>query len=1144
MPDSVAAGGRPKPADRHLINIESTITPVRLGPNSLQQQHNYHQQQQFLRQQSIGVANERKFRPLPPIDQYQAASFDVPLGTSDNNNNNLVGPTNQKPTTSYQQKLLQLQLLHNSNNVDYIRNNNGYESTDYYGVYGPSDVAFSNHYGYYSMRSNLKSATSEFSFIRPSSSGFGNLSNCNNISTGTNRSALQHHQLQQQQQQLIENHDTHNGVPSSSSKAMLMRPVPNELFRDGNNNDIRQASRALPTSARERQSAKFMDDSVRLGNEQMIVNGQIVNGGLLTQDMALGPPNRELPLKPNKKRHDVEMGVMGQGHLPKSSSLTSNLVCFLKRAFSRRSKKNKASGRKSRSAKLAESCSSSLGAFDDHHPTGSRFVPIAPSAFSTGSKSVDGRQPLIVGQPTNNLIQSNQGTVDTMEASQHPAREDTIDPNAMPRSIHGHPQMLAQQQPTPRLPVCHPIRQVGQFGGSPLHKSNSISTTIGIARYDHNENNLHTGPLSSENEIHNSPVIPRSAKVMSAHLTPLMLQRERVSSPSASQTNAQQQQQQQQQFLMSPRNSRADQLPRPSSIYGQPSMISSPSINRDELLARGGHHFGLHRSSVHGQPTASYRDRSPHQQNLMLSSDGRRPNHTIIMPFNLDTTREVCEDIPSPTTEGLARFNSNSGQVSNRQEMPSLAKRDAILRSPSMNSSGGSRLNQRRAIVNPMLQSSTMDTIYDNHPMLTRSEDRGVCKQDTAANLRSESISYSHYDNHNQFIMEKLELQQQQNNSPHYQKRQHLLTTGSCDMPQSSPMIIQNQVDRSQNKIPSQFYTPSHQRSTVFDMVAQNEIPSALVAPSTPVYGGTRVSYLEFNGGQRRPFMDSPPVQRGNPNQSSPSAAPLHHLTRSPMLPRRNLEQHYQQSPLLNGQSTRVVNRGDGVQATIIGDRQRDNGFATAHGSAQPVINIAGAPGVNLDPSLAASLLQGTNINAYESLTRDQLSGRAKPTNSKAFLVSTRLCMASHGHSGSSNENSSASPTAMAASVCKEVDSHEVNNNCSSNSGKNDSTQHDRIGSDGTGCARPHQLDKSSKGGSKREAVGRVSYGRRASSSGSSSSESHSSRKSSATNISSSTSSTKSTSTSTSQPSSGRQARNDSMSQKSERNWITSKLAQ
>lgn len=124
-------------------------------------------------------------------------------------------------------------------------------------------------------------------------------------------------------------------------------------------------------------------------------------------------------------------------------------------------------------------------------------------------------------------------------------------------------------------------------------------------------------------------------------------------------------------------------------------------------------------------------------------------------------------------------------------------------------------------------------------------------------------------------------------------------------------------------------------------------------------------------------------------------------------------QSHYQQSPLVSAQ-TRVLNKGDRVQATVSMPIRQDSSDNYQRSSmmgagAQPVINIAGAPGINLEPSLAASLLRGTNINAYECSTYDRLgSSQAPGQNSKTFLVSTRLSksMAYTGHGGS-NENGS-----------------------------------------------------------------------------------------------------------------------------------------
>lgn len=314
-----------------------------------------------------------------------------------------------------------------------------------------------------------------------------------------------------------------------------------------------------------------------------------------------------------------------------------------------------------------------------------------------------------------------------------------------------------------------------------------------------------------------------------------------------------------------------------------------------------------------------------------------------------------------------------------------------------------SQQHHRQAIVNPILQSPTMNTIYDNHPMLSGGE----------------SSSYSHYDNHtNHLIMTN---QVQQSPSMCLPKNSNSMTqfmTGG-----GSSSINTDHQDHYSRKIgvaaqiaqsPStQMYTPTHlqhqhqQRFTDLDrspalpgfhkdsgtkltqMISSSSSssgikkPSAIVAPSSPSTSGH---------GQVMGDHTAVDYSGGRIHSSSNARSPMQ--SRRPVANPRAPQSHYQQSPLVS-QQTRILNRADGVQATVIGDSRMATPLV-----GQPVINIAGAPGINLEPSLAASLLKGTNIDAYESSTFNRLANGSQiehqqqqhqASNSKTFLVSTRL---------------------------------------------------------------------------------------------------------------------------------------------------------
>lgn len=974
-----------------INNIESTVTPSR-APLSLQQQ---------LIQPSPSI---RRLKPFPHIGQPHAISFDVAP-------NSPIQHSSNYHQTSYQHKLLQLQLLHNSNNVDYIRNNGlGSDNNNDYQIYGPESIA-TNHYGYSSMRSNLKSAASEFSFIRPSSMTQHTASqstlprknfHSNFVLLDNHSASNNNHLTRPAKSWLVSSKD---GINDSSQVQKI----------DGNNNEIGSSQRRTTcqylinplTGERiyDQANLHLFDNKGETKIEAMAALSDLV------------PPMRELPMKPGKKKtiNNNTCGATNNANMPKSSSLTSSIACFFRRAFSRRSKRGNS---KRRAAKLAESCSSSLGAFEDNFSN----VAVTPSAFSTGSKSIDIRKNDQQMHYQQQMPQP-QRMIDMIEAFTNKTLADNIPGSVQApynASVVGREQGSVEsnlirggQNKQPRL---RQRARINQFG-SPLHKSNSISATMGLSHtQDINErrNFLYDNELVGNitTASGGSPMLMRSTKVMSVNLTPLMSQREQSDEVTSNQK----------QFFLSPRNNRQDhQMPRPSSIYGQPSMISSPSITRGVGLDQGANNFGLHRNSIHN---SHFRDKSGQHNNSGLEI---RRQQVIKTPY-LDTTREVAEDIPSPTTAEPKIFGYDPTQQINQSieqsAMPTRViqqSRIAEHSSPSISSgrkfmvdtrdrnfdiirASPSNKSQQKAIVNPILQSPTMDTIYDNHPMLNVPE----------------LPTHSHYDNHNKILMDS------SNNSNIHGRSPSLRSSNVTQIFPSSSMVcdqdryIKHRIvsDISMNNAPynARSLSPAEMdRVAAFDMMVVNKKPSANVAPSTPNH------HQQFRTDGKNLDISSPTIDqfsgnRGKLNQATYSSMaalqqqplPQPPQSRSPMLSRRlgnNQTGHYQQSPLVS-QQTRVLNKGDGIQATVIGDRESLR-------YTQPVVNIAGAPGINLEPSLAASLLRGTNIDAYESSafnrnTSDSLSSKS---NSKAFLVSTRLSKSLAQSSQHSSNRDNSSPT-------------------------------------------------------------------------------------------------------------------------------------
>lgn len=916
-----------------IINIESSVTPIRAAPLLLRQQS---------MQSPAHLNGARKLtqRPLPPIGQH-AASFDGQPANS---------PLLQQPPTSYQHKLLQLQMLHSQNRGPNNDNND-------YQIYGPGSTTTTNHYGYYSMRSNLKSAASEFSFIRPSPSNL-------------------QQQQQHQQQPFVSSQQSTLPHPNSSQaiEGQFQQPIRSSL--------VLQTPGGVNTG--ELAHLK-QQQNLQLSNEHN--NGQVNPEHHQITLASLAAPNRDLPLKPNRRRVPADASQPGGG---KNSSLGSSIASFFRRAFSRRSKRQ---GRRSKML-MAESCSSSMGAFDEANFAAHQVV--LPSAFSTGSKSIEAsedRRQRQLAQPQRmvDMIEAfaNKTSGQAMEQQlgmlqDQPMRQVVeVNNTAVGRppmnsmSFYGSPRMTPQ-----RMPAYQPNNNdAKQFGASPLHKSNSISTTMGLSGglsevHNYHLMNSRQQGLYYDNEAPiESPLMTRSAKVMSANLTPLFARKEAMIDGAN-------------QFL-SPRTNRQDyiaaarqQRQRPSSIYGQPSMISSPSMsNRNEDS-----NFGLHRSSIHGTSNQSYRDRA----SPGVGSDlHRRHQMGLKAVAHLDPTREVAEELASPTGEFRApldvalnhrrepmeydeRDDDHQAMNADRQQHLQLTRfgGQMMLESPVQGRPEHKfARQQRQAIVNPILQSPTMGTIYDNHPMPSQ---------------RFVQQSYSHYDNQHLTdchgdpssgqLAARLSGAQMRP-----EKLDYLQQTSMVELQQPNPsgQVIRCTPSR-------QPFGSGQERSGMVGgdvMLLANGKPSAIVAPTTPNHYGRLSS---SNGLHSQHLPQSQSMISAISSNASPMSSRrlLGHSTNQP-------GSLYHQSPLVSGRQTRLLSKADGTQATVTyNDRSAMMMGEDSRG--QAVVNIAGAPGINLEPSLAASLLRGTNINAYESSTASRL-GSHQSSSSKAFLVSTRL---------------------------------------------------------------------------------------------------------------------------------------------------------
>lgn len=771
-----------------MVDIESTVTPVRVGP--------------LFRQLSSRTRDRTPHTSLA----HHSTSLDIPDHLLNSRRANQISVL-----PSHHQKLLQLQLLHNANNVDYVRHGTGDNQ-----IYAPDSTA--NMYGYSSMRSNLKSVASEFSFIRPLSS------------TGYSQTTLPH--------QAINQGDNQSTSLSNNQQMRSLMVTPIRQNKPTTTNNIVNTSFSSTDLNPKQQYLVHPTTGQRITYEQQQLKSMVIKDN--PKSSVLAVPECRLPMKPNKRRLSTEAQA-GK----KSSPSTFSITGLIRRAFSRKAKTEKSSR-----SKMTGSFSSSLSPLN-----GSASVTSAiHSSLSTGSRYND---IISNGDIANG---NNRRMVDMIEAFNHQTLIDGHNVTRVDVAKDKENFSIEDTDLGARKTSRLSRQQLNQFV-SPLHKSNSISTTsgwglsdIGIAgSHLDGDNNL----SSYSRQIHDY----RPERVMSAHLA----QKSVVNDNQFDSRNN---------LFCSPRlHVRSEHvLPRPSSIYGQPSMISSPILTNHDSSSR----FGSQRNSFHFN---QHVDR--------ISFEIRRPiaRGTVLYP-----TVEVAEEISSPVDRPISssyQSNRNESKIYNEEKERLASKNHPVqvvqndCKSDPDSPISLGQLHYKQAIVNPILHSPTLATIYDNHPML---------------NSNGDQPSYSLYDNHNHFT------HTQSLNQEHTVSRR----VGMFESTNEDTHI-------SASQSPEPFGTnirktdPGTEITNVSTIIQGGAKPAAIVAPSTP---------------KNNFSSDSPHRAPDTATRHSPAhSLGLH---RSPMMGRRGVvgPNYYQQSPLVSNR-TRVVTKSDGVQATILTDERR-----------------------------------------------------------------------------------------------------------------------------------------------------------------------------------------------------------------------------
>lgn len=861
--------------------------------------------------------------------QFQSESIDVAsLYTQEHRNTPLkreqslkTDPLQSGMQEDYREKLMELQMMHADANYGKLgADSDVYGGNDFQLYQTSNNISAHNNgtnYGYGSMRSNLKSAKNEFAFYRPESTK-GYLQDYRRMPH--HQSTLPRKPFRDDLLPSSTNFQSPNSSPSFLQSAMKQRA---SLILDINNGNRSSLPRTYVDQ----------DTSSPLQSASVVVNKshqQFINNTNNDESISeRSTSNRELPIKPNRKPNNQR----AKDQIKSSSTLKSSIIQFFRYAFW--SSKRKSKHKRNKSVRSAGSCASSLCAYDD----GVGFVPIIPSAFSTGGKSIAARKQ----------------EVDAMEVSQQLRVVDMIEAFAsdqVEQQHHQHQQPKFKNQKHKKLNSTvvttndrmkhvemkshkstvlqnNNIRQHFNQFGSPLHKSNSISTTMST-----------TNSLKDTDNLQRISMLARCHESKGLIASPMLSRRLDVNLITESPNR----------YNKSASNNR---LPRPSSMYGQPSMMFSHSPSRNDCTEFASQ---SNRNSIHG---------------ILLDHTSGNDMVPIDQVQGLLDTHDQKTGLERNNNCELNEQYDLTNDFSDLDNMIALQQKQQFF--DNLHSRYSKQQNTRKAVVNPIQQSPILDSIYDNHvPSFRHNYDN---MNDQYRNTNSQS----YYDNGTL-------VDQQTSNAIHMSMQSGTAFDTTPSKVFQSGYVSNHHSDKVNGNSNDNLSKNCEMNQS---RIYYNKKPSAVIAPSTPNH-----------------------IRHDSNLSMIPNSA------RSPLANRRAMQTNYQQSPLCR--QTRVLNKANGLQTTIIGEERIEGSSNTPDGVIeQKVINIAGAPGVNLDPSLAASLLKGTNIDVYETSTFKKSSKQSGElvTNEKAFVVSRRLGQnASDNNSNADNNHDRKSQIIMESS--------------------------------------------------------------------------------------------------------------------------------
>lgn len=802
----------------------------------------------------------------------------------------------------------------------------------------------SNPYGdYSSARSALKSATSEFSFIRPNSPMLSTLPH-------SSRSMQFKQQLQQQQQQQQQDHE--------QEQQQYHETIPEQhiLTADGQHKTtiLTNENLGVRSSGMDQQQALVSLPPMTMLDVNLATNESNIGD-------FLAPPSRELPMKPNQKRASKKS-------MQKSSSLSSSIANFFGRAFTRSRSSSRKQSRNKTGTTLHNKDNIVVGIFDE---TNLSYAPIIAQQNNISNPDSDKSicqisnhqqsPPFQQQQKQQYLQQQPQKMVDMIKAFTDQTMPNGQDDLCEQEQLHQevHQQIQTHQNPPTLMANLEKHRShysrpqaIAEFAAS-VHNQNSPIVNPAIS--NNNSNRILMSPMHKSNSV----IAGSGGNLTQIDLINGLLDHRSSYNPININGGDQHPQINAANGNFPPRSS-YDRSPvsfirrhptvcspsRPSSIYGQPSLVSQPGSLIDRPF------FGNHRNSLH------------HVR------DGTG-NLVMMMP-SLDTTREVAENIASPTSpikSPLKQANSNNNiKISNHghYDHGSNHHLDHNRRSSQIDPTNC-------AVVSPFHQSPTLNNIYDNHPGLMRPPDNFLYDNQASLYISSKvsdsmpshlfmaanSNNSNNNINNNNSSNNNFNSNQMHIDGDPYRRTSHYLP-GSVNLPgtrQSSASIHEANLHR------------NSQSNITANMIK----PSAIVTPNSPKshYQHLNDYQIPSNNAPIRSSLEHQIYKPSTSRSMSPGVI-------SPLVGRRN--SNYQQSPLVT-RSTR----------------------ASDHVSISPSINLVGAPGVKLDPNLAASLLvtpNGLRTDLIDNtMIRNQnmhLGGShnvsdGNDSRNKTFLVSTRL---------------------------------------------------------------------------------------------------------------------------------------------------------